>query len=360
MADVLPYWLGSLDPYHPAITQSMTSTSGSSIITTNGENQHDMVKGHGHAHAGITKTKKPTTTVKLVNGKNTRPLNSFIGFRCYYSVLFEDLEQKIISSYIVFLWERDPCKAKWALAAKAYSIIRDQVGKQNAPLDTFLMHVANFLGIVEPQKYLAVMGWEISVDGIGTMSLVKKHAMEIDSNILSTNLSVEDIINFAFQQGFAGAMDPMIATPSNKPVMAMAAAAQPLSAKLLEKNGNDDEVQSKGTAAKGRAQGSSEIKKKGATAGTQQLTSHLPSTQNTAATINPAPAASVSVPIATASVSVPIAATPNTYYSTEPLHINNILEFDPDAGLSIWDPLDGDTWDTFDISAWIHEDAYIS
>ncbi|KAI4272376.1 MAG: hypothetical protein L6R35_006484 [Caloplaca aegaea] len=351
MADVLPHWLNSLNSYQPAIVQSATSTFEPPLITQNRENQRNMVKTHGHGHAGIAKAKKPMATVKPAKGKNTRPLNSFMGFRCYYSVLFEDFEQKIISSYIVFLWERDPCKAKWALAAKAYSIIRDQVGKQQAPLDVFLMLVANFLGIVEPQQYLAVMGWEISVDGIGTISLVKNDAMVIDSNILSTNVSVEDIIAFASQHGFIGAMDSMISNPSHKPVMAMAAAAQPLSGKPLEKTGKDNQVQPKGIAASGPSQGSTEIKNEEATAVTHQLTSLLPLTQNNAAAINPQAPARASVPLAAATV---------VSHSTNPFDIDNILDFDPEADLPIWDPSTGDAWDAFDISAWIHEDAYIN
>ncbi|KAL9021858.1 MAG: hypothetical protein Q9185_000985 [Variospora sp. 1 TL-2023] len=347
MADVLPHWLSSLNSYQPAIVQSATSTIEPPLITQNRENQRNMVKTHGHGHAGIAKAKKPMATVKPAKGKNTQIYQS-LG---YYSVLFEDFEQKIISSYIVFLWERDPCKAKWALAAKAYSIIRDQVGKQQAPLDVFLMLVANFLGIVEPQQYLAVMGWEISVDGIGTISLVKNDAMEIDSSILSTNVSVEDIIAFASQHGFIGAMDSMISNPSHKPVMAMAAAEQPLSGKPLEKTGKDNQVQPKGSAASGPSQGSTEIKNEETIAVTHQLNSLLSLTQNTAAAINPQAPAQASVPLAAATV---------VSHSTNPFDIDNILDFNPEADLPIWDPSTGDAWDAFDISAWIHEDAYIN
>lgn len=284
----------------------------------------------------------------------------------YYSVLFEDFEQKVISSYIVFLWERDPCKAKWALAAKAYSIIRDHVGKEHAPLDAFLMLIADFVGIVEPQQYLAVMGWEIAVDGIGTISLIKNETMEIDSFFLSTNISVEDIISFASYQGFAGVMNAMVAPPGH-PAMTMAATAQPNSAKYLEKNDKDNRDQSKNTVAMTRP----EVKKEMKTAVTHQLTPLLPSSQNTVTAVNSPPAATAqlnTLPLSSQNVVAAINAPPAVAFSTpiapvtsvleieNPFDIENIMDFDPAADLPIWDPSTGDAWDAFDMSAWVYED----
>lgn len=269
-------------------------------------------------------------------------------------MLFEDFEQKIISGYIVFLWERDPCKAKWAIAAKAYSVIRDQVGKEHAPLDVFLMLVAKPLGIVEPQAYLAVMGWEISVNEVGNVSLVKNDAMKIESSILSTNVSVEDMIGYACQHGYAGAIGSIVAAPTDKPMMAMAASEQPHSGKILENEDKNDHNGTQDIATIANASVQADDKHEEATAVTHQhdnLTAVSPSTQNTAATTVAQPSAANLMPM--------MAAT-NDFDSTSPFDIGNILDFDPEANLPFYAPSVGDEWDAFDISAWIHEDAYIN
>lgn len=94
MADVLPHWLNSLNSYQPAIVQSATSTFEPPLITQNRENQRNMVKTHGHGHAGIAKAKKPMATVKPAKGKNTRPLNSFMGFRCKLFMIYARRDQR--------------------------------------------------------------------------------------------------------------------------------------------------------------------------------------------------------------------------------------------------------------------------
>lgn len=58
-----------------------------------------------------------------------RPLNSWMAFRAYYSPLFTSLQQKDISGALTEMWAADPFHAKWTIVAKAYSVIRDQVGK---------------------------------------------------------------------------------------------------------------------------------------------------------------------------------------------------------------------------------------
>lgn len=267
-------------------------------------------------------------------------------------MLFEDFEQKIISGYIVFLWERDPCKAKWALAAKAYSVIRDQVGKEHAPLDVFLMLVAEPLGIVQPQDYLAVMGWEISIDNVGMVSLVKNDAMEIDSNILSTNISVEDIIAYACQNGYAGASGSIVATPSGKPMMAMAASEQLHLVRDSEKGGKDELQQVQDAAAAGDASGYAGDENEGATAVTQHhdnLTAVSVPTQNSLAVAVLQPAA--------ANVA-PITPTATIFDSTDAFNVENIMDFDPEADRPFFDPSSGDAWDAFDISEWVNADAY--
>lgn len=58
-----------------------------------------------------------------------RSLNSFMAFRKYYIPIFPWLQQKEMSGFITILWREDPFHAKWTIVARAYSIIRDRVGK---------------------------------------------------------------------------------------------------------------------------------------------------------------------------------------------------------------------------------------
>lgn len=138
--------------------------------------------------------------------------------------MFPDLTQKAKSGLLKFLWQNDPFKAKWAILAKAYSIIRDDhVGEVS--LDSFLNLNANILGIIVPEAYLTSMGWELSVDGQSqyTMARVKPSAAtEAD---VSTNYSVNDIVARCYDMGYVSE-NKRVNKPNkdhNGPVMAFAA-----------------------------------------------------------------------------------------------------------------------------------------
>lgn len=254
----------------------------------------------------------------------------------------------------MFLWEHDLCKAKWALAAKAYSVIRDHVGKEHAPLDLFLMLVAELLGLIEPQRYLAVMGWEIPVNEYGSVSLVKTDKMEIADHTLHTNISVEDIVGYACQHGYAGAMGSIGMMPNDKSIMAMAASAQLVPEKNGENKGQDDQASPDQNATLQGLNGN---------ATTANGTSHgafsdSASTSNIACDYLAAP------PIISPGFEqfiglnpAPPMPVPNTN-STDSFMIDNILDFDPQIAQTMFEPTEGDKWDAFDISSWIHQDAY--
>ncbi|KAF2434951.1 mating-type protein MAT alpha 1, partial [Tothia fuscella] len=55
---------------------------------------------------------------------------------------------RAISCYLALMWQEDPFKAKWTLVAKAYSIVRDQVGEAFVPLGLFLQIVCPVVGLV--------------------------------------------------------------------------------------------------------------------------------------------------------------------------------------------------------------------
>nr|QDH06609.1 mating-type A-1 protein [Epichloe glyceriae] len=96
--------------------------------------------------------------------KAKRPLNAFMAFRSYYLKLWPDQQQKTASGFLTTLWNRDPFRNKWALIAKVYSFVRDEVGKDKVSLAYFLGFACPVMGIVEPQAYLSILGW--SVEGV--------------------------------------------------------------------------------------------------------------------------------------------------------------------------------------------------
>ena len=69
-----------------------------------------------------------------------------MAFRAYYAPIFVTFQQKDISGFLTRMWQADPFHAKWTIAAKAYSVIRDKVGKLRAPLDFFLNIVCPHIG----------------------------------------------------------------------------------------------------------------------------------------------------------------------------------------------------------------------
>ncbi|ODH51262.1 hypothetical protein GX48_02691 [Paracoccidioides brasiliensis] len=159
------------------------------------------------------------------NGK-LRPLNSFIAFRSFYSTVFPDLSQKIKSGLLRHLWTSDPFKAKWAILAKAYSIIRDShAGQVN--LESFLTLNGPLIGIVGPKDYLRVMGLQLDVNMDKQFSVMKTNPLiGPTQGDLTTNLSVDDLVAHCYQVGYvAGAIYP---NNGNQGVgVAMAVAAQP-------------------------------------------------------------------------------------------------------------------------------------
>ncbi|MBE3042635.1 hypothetical protein IMZ48_08670, partial [Candidatus Bathyarchaeota archaeon] len=73
--------------------------------------------------------------------------------------MFRGIQQKEVSSYLTLLWAEDPFRNKWALVAKVYSFVRDEVGKAKAALGDFLAVACPVMGIVEPADYIRLLGW---------------------------------------------------------------------------------------------------------------------------------------------------------------------------------------------------------
>lgn len=79
MTDSVQTFFPSMGPQQLAYVQSVTSTRNMPSTTTKVES-HDMAQSYGHT--AVAKSNKHSATVKNAKGKNTRPLNSFMGFRC--------------------------------------------------------------------------------------------------------------------------------------------------------------------------------------------------------------------------------------------------------------------------------------
>jgi hypothetical protein len=115
--------------------------------------------------------------------------------------MFPDMTQKSKSGIIKFLWQHDLFKAKWAILAKAYSIIRDKHGS-DVSLDTFLNLTVPFIGLIEPPNYLDTMGWQLAMDENHQYNVVKKDSLEPDVSNTATNLSVADVVNYCYESGY--------------------------------------------------------------------------------------------------------------------------------------------------------------
>lgn len=85
----------------------------------------------------------------------------------YYLKIFPDVPQKAASGFLTTLWSKDPFRNKWALIAKVYSFVRDEVGKEKVSLSFFLRVCCPTMKIIEPSEYLAMLGWSIRRDETG-------------------------------------------------------------------------------------------------------------------------------------------------------------------------------------------------
>nr|Q9Y8D1.1 RecName: Full=Mating-type protein MAT-1 [Curvularia cymbopogonis]AAD33445.1 mating type protein MAT-1 [Curvularia cymbopogonis] len=149
------------------------------------------------------KSAKPT-----VPPKAKKALNAFVGFRCYYIAIpaFKQWPMKKLSNLISLLWDRDPNKSLWSLMAKAWSNIRDQVGKDQAPLDEFFDIICSHLKLPDPASYLDLHGWILIVNDQGDPTLVESidsKSASVGSSHIDLALSVEDIIAFVRNAGYA-------------------------------------------------------------------------------------------------------------------------------------------------------------
>nr|Q9Y8D3.1 RecName: Full=Mating-type protein MAT-1 [Curvularia kusanoi]AAD33443.1 mating type protein MAT-1 [Curvularia kusanoi] len=142
-----------------------------------------------------------------------KALNAFVRFRCYYVAIpmFKQWPMKKLSNLIGLLWEADPNKSLWSLMTKAWSTIRDQIGKEQAPLDQFFSIICPHLRLPDPALYLEIHGWTLTVDQEGDPTIsrsLNSRSSSIGTGNIDIALSVEDIIAYVQSFGYAASFTP--------------------------------------------------------------------------------------------------------------------------------------------------------
>ena len=124
------------------------------------------------------------------------------------------------------MWHSEPFKAKWSLLAKAYSLIRDNQGKENAPLAKFFDINGPLLDIIKPDQYLKALNCELARDETAKI-VVHYRDVPIDDRQFITNTSVNDLLWNSYSQGYFTDNVSDILLPDNEASMTMATSVQP-------------------------------------------------------------------------------------------------------------------------------------
>ncbi|KAF2176176.1 hypothetical protein K469DRAFT_466439, partial [Zopfia rhizophila CBS 207.26] len=200
------------------------------LATRTGPQMLQLVRAIKDPAAQATLTTALLLAPPIISGRKTTPkkakkaLNAFVGFRCkfqspftrsltnmtagYYILIpvFKQWPMKKLSGVLSTMWDDDPYKALWSLMTKAWSVIRDQIGKEKAPLDQFFGMACPHLNIPSPETYLGRLGWEFFIDTDGAPSLIRTSTPtleSLDTIVAATTLSVEDIIGHCQSMGYA-------------------------------------------------------------------------------------------------------------------------------------------------------------
>ncbi|KAK7513290.1 mating-type protein MAT alpha 1-domain-containing protein, partial [Phyllosticta citriasiana] len=181
-----------------------------------------------HVAPDISSSQTPSQT-GATQASPLRALNSFMAFRVYYNPIFHSFEQKERSGFMKTMWAEEETKAKWSIIAKAWSIIRDEVGKDSAPLDRFLELACPHIDILARDAYLSTLGWELSTDN-GTTSLRRRflpNFMDFPASFRTTTKSVQDVIDFVRSSGYGLPTNDTPPASSNTSTSHLTMAAQP-------------------------------------------------------------------------------------------------------------------------------------
>nr|ANK36056.1 MAT1-1-1 [Didymella tanaceti]ANK36059.1 MAT1-1-1 [Didymella tanaceti]ANK36065.1 MAT1-1-1 [Didymella tanaceti] len=204
-----------IQTYPMAVPRDPTSAEIAHFLSTrSGDQMMQLVQSirEPTAQAALTASLilvPPTVVTKSAPPEKTRKaLNAFVGFRCYYILIpvFKPWPMKKLSNPMGVMWEADPNKSLWSLMTKAWSVIRDQIGKDKAPLDQFFRIICPYLNIPSPEAYLDCCGWTLDADDEDTPSLSRQSTPSpgaMSAGIADMTLSVEDIISYCQSMGYA-------------------------------------------------------------------------------------------------------------------------------------------------------------
>ena len=121
--------------------------------------------------------------------------------KAYYSSQLPGLTQKTKSGLLRKLWEQDHWKHFWAIAAKAYSELRD-IHLGQITLEDFLKNTTGLLGVLPADQYFKTMGWALATDTEGQTQVVRTTIMPAEKVApLTTNLSVRDVVGHCYEIG---------------------------------------------------------------------------------------------------------------------------------------------------------------
>ena len=112
------------------------------------------------------------------------------------------------------------------MLAKAYSMIRDVKGKSATSLEKFLEINAPYVGLASPKSYLMTLGWHIAFKEDGGAVVRRSADIDLNSFNHTTNISVDDIIDNCYRNGFVTGNRSDIALSHVEPVMTMATTDQ--------------------------------------------------------------------------------------------------------------------------------------
>nr|QEJ80706.1 putative MAT1-1-1 protein [Teratosphaeria gauchensis] len=179
-----------------------------------------------------TKQRNKKAKRESATGGPKRPLNSWMAFRKYYNASLAPHTQKTISKVLMAWWRDDPFEAKWAILAKAYSILRGSREKEDAPLDEFFRLCAPHIGVIPPDQYQEMMGWQISPPKDGDQDKVPQVIRVFTPNFdnfpekfTTTNLSADNLVEYCIQAGYVRTGDN--STPHSGAQGSLTMAVQP-------------------------------------------------------------------------------------------------------------------------------------
>jgi hypothetical protein len=157
--------------------------------------------------------------VRIANANKVRPLLT-LATGYYISIpVFKLWPMKKLSNLLGQLWEADPNKSLWSLMAKAWSAMRDQLGKANVPLDKFFDIICPRLNLPSPDTYLQDQGWKLDVNSGESPILSRDYSVQpsasFSAGIGDMPLSVEDITSICQTAGYAQYYMPDLNTTSS-------------------------------------------------------------------------------------------------------------------------------------------------